>query len=154
MIHQAFAIGSPQHRMIVCLLCYDCYDRFQQIPFGDFSREGLTGSKVGVKFCTRIGGSCLGLLQTKTMLNINEEKLDLSNVNGENKTSCVVIGGLGHPAGRMQSVFQLRRMIVCCELYDWFLQIPFGEGVEHSFYLFMLLRLLFKLLKFFCFIKS
>jgi hypothetical protein len=35
-----------------------------------------------------------------------------------------VIGG---QAGLMQSVFQLRRMIICCEqLYDWFLQIPFG----------------------------
>jgi hypothetical protein len=81
----------------------------------------------------------MGLLQTKTMSNINEEKL--SNINEENKTSCVVIGG--HPAGLMQSVFQLRRMIVCCELYYWFLKIPFGAGVEHSFYLFMLLRLLF-----------
>jgi hypothetical protein len=37
-------------------------------------REGLTGSKFGVKIWTRIGGSCLGLLQTKTMLSINEEK--------------------------------------------------------------------------------
>jgi hypothetical protein len=70
----AFAVGSPQHGIIVCLLCYDRYDRFQQIPFGDFSREGLTGSKVGVKIWARIGGSYLGLLQTKTMLNINEEK--------------------------------------------------------------------------------
>ncbi len=60
----------------------------------------------------------------------------------------------GHPAGLMQSVIQLRRMIVCCEHYDWFLQIPIGAGVDHSFYLFMLLRLLFMLLKFSCFIAS
>ncbi len=44
----------------------------------------------------------------------------------------------GHPAGPMQSVFQLRLMIVCCELYDWFPQIPFGAGVEHSFYVYAL----------------
>jgi hypothetical protein len=25
-------------------------------------------------------------------------------------------------------------MIVCCDLYDRFQQIPFGAGVEHSFY--------------------
>ncbi len=31
----------PKHRMNVC---YDWYDRFQQIPFGDFSREGLTAN--------------------------------------------------------------------------------------------------------------
>jgi hypothetical protein len=78
-------------------VCYDRYDRFQQIPFGDVSREGLTGSKVRVKIWTRIGGGCLVLLQTKTISNINEEKYDLSNVNEENITSCVVIGG--HPAG-------------------------------------------------------
>jgi hypothetical protein len=30
--------------------------------------------KVGVKIWTRIGGSCLGLLQTKTMSILNEEK--------------------------------------------------------------------------------
>jgi hypothetical protein len=44
-----------------------------------------------------------------------------------------VIGG--HPDGLMQSVCQLRRMIVSYELYDLFLQIPFGDGVEHSFLL-------------------
>jgi hypothetical protein len=49
-------------------------DWFQQIPSGDFSREGLTGSKFGVKIWTRFGGSYLGLLQTKTMSNINKEK--------------------------------------------------------------------------------
>jgi hypothetical protein len=59
------------------IVCYDRYDQFQQIPFGDFSREALTGSKFGVKIWTRIGGSCQGLLQTKTMLNINEEKIKL-----------------------------------------------------------------------------
>jgi hypothetical protein len=32
-----------------------------------FSREGLTGAKLGMKIWMRIGGSCLGLLQTKTM---------------------------------------------------------------------------------------
>jgi hypothetical protein len=69
--HPAFAVGSTQHLMIVY---YDRYDRFQQIPFGDFSREGLTGSKDGAKIWTRIGGSCLGLLQTKTISNIKEEK--------------------------------------------------------------------------------
>jgi hypothetical protein len=105
-----------------------------------------------VKIGTRIGGSCLGLLQTKTMSNISEEKWDLSNINEENKTSCVVIGG--HPAGLMQSVFQLRRKMKCCDLDNLFLQIPFAAGVEHSLYLFMLFGLLFMLLKFFCFIAS
>jgi hypothetical protein len=64
-IHPAFAIRvvPPQDRMIVC---YDRHDRFQQIPFVDFSRVGLTGFKFGVKIWTRIGESCLGLLQTKT----------------------------------------------------------------------------------------
>ena len=38
------------------------------------SRDGLTGSKFEVKIWTLIGGSWLGLLQTKTMSNINEEK--------------------------------------------------------------------------------
>jgi hypothetical protein len=65
------------------ILCYDRYDWFQQKPFGDFSTQGSTGFKVGVKIWTRIGGSCLGLLQTKTMWNINEEKQDLSNINEE-----------------------------------------------------------------------
>jgi hypothetical protein len=45
----------------------DQYDRFQQIPFGVFSTEGLTGAKFEVKIWIRIGGSCLGLLQTKTL---------------------------------------------------------------------------------------
>ena len=27
------------------------------------------------------------------------------------------------------------QMIVCYDRYDWFQQIPFGAGVEHSFYL-------------------
>jgi hypothetical protein len=44
------------------------------IGCGDFPREGLTGAKSGVKIGTRIGGSCLSLLQAKTMSNINEEK--------------------------------------------------------------------------------
>jgi hypothetical protein len=48
-------------------------------------------------------------------------------INEGNKTNCVVIGG--HRAGLMQSVFQLCRIIVCCELCDWFLQIPLGAGV-------------------------
>ena len=38
-ILRAFAVGLPQHRMKVC---HATYDRFQQIPFGDFSRAGLT----------------------------------------------------------------------------------------------------------------
>jgi hypothetical protein len=52
-------------------------------------------------------------------INVEEhqrKKKYLSNINEENKTSCVVIGG--HPAGLMQSVFQLRRMIVCCDRND------------------------------------
>jgi hypothetical protein len=56
------------------IVSYDTYDQFQQVPCGDFSREGLTGAKFGVKIWTRIGGSCLSLLQTKTMSTINEEK--------------------------------------------------------------------------------
>jgi hypothetical protein len=43
---------------------------------------------------------------------------DLTNINEDNKISCVVIGG--HPAGLMQSVLQLSQLIVCCELFDWF----------------------------------
>jgi hypothetical protein len=35
-MHPVFAVGSPQHRMIVC---YDRYDWFQQIPFGDFREK-------------------------------------------------------------------------------------------------------------------
>jgi hypothetical protein len=34
-----FAVGPLQHQMIVC---YDRYGRFQQIPFGDVSREGFS----------------------------------------------------------------------------------------------------------------
>ena len=49
------------------------------------------------------------------------------------EASCVVIGG--HPAGLMQSVFRLRRMILCCDLYDQFQQIPSGADVELSFLL-------------------
>jgi hypothetical protein len=45
----------------------------------DFSREGLTGAKFGMKIWSRIGGSCLGLLQTKTMSNNNEEKYVFKN---------------------------------------------------------------------------
>jgi hypothetical protein len=56
------------------IVYYDRYDQFQQVPCGDFPREGLTGAKFGVKIWKRIGGSCLSLLQTKTMSNINEEK--------------------------------------------------------------------------------
>ncbi len=55
------------------IVCYECYDWFQQIPFRDVSREGLTGSKFGMKIWILISGSCLDLLQTKTMLKINEE---------------------------------------------------------------------------------
>ncbi len=60
----------PQRRMIVY---YDRHDQFQQVPCGDFPREGLTGANFGVKIWKRIGRSCLSLLDTKTMLNINEE---------------------------------------------------------------------------------
>ncbi len=56
-IHPVFAVGSPQHRMIVCFLCYDRYDWFQQIPFGDFSRKEFTCSKVGVKIWIWMPGS-------------------------------------------------------------------------------------------------
>ena len=71
---RTYAVGHPQRRMIVY---YDWYDQFQQVPCDDFPREGLTGAnaaKFGVKIWKRIGGSCLSLLQTKTMSNINEEK--------------------------------------------------------------------------------
>ena len=74
-ILRAFAVGLPQHRMKVC---YATYDRFQQIPlviFREQDRQSLTGAKsrFGVKIWTRIGGSCLGFLQIKTMSNISEE---------------------------------------------------------------------------------
>jgi hypothetical protein len=39
----------------------------------DFSREGSTRAKFGMKIWTSIGGSCLGLLHTTTS-NINGEK--------------------------------------------------------------------------------
>jgi hypothetical protein len=48
--------------------------------------DGLTGAKFGMKIqvWTHIGSSCLGLLQTKTMSNINEENYVLShNINEE-----------------------------------------------------------------------
>ena len=70
-ILRAFAVGPPQHRMKVC---YDRYGRSLKIPFGDVSREGLTGAKLGVKIWTHIGGSCLGHLQTKTMSNIDGDR--------------------------------------------------------------------------------
>jgi hypothetical protein len=63
-IRLTFAVGHQQLRMIVF---YDQQDRFQQIPLGDFSIEGLIGAKFGVKIWTLIGGSCLGLLPTETM---------------------------------------------------------------------------------------
>ncbi len=43
---RTYAVGHLQRRMIVY---YDRYDQFQQIPCGDFPREGLTGAKFGVK---------------------------------------------------------------------------------------------------------
>jgi hypothetical protein len=39
------------------------------------SRDGLTGSKFEVKIWTLIGGSCLGLLQTKTMSTLTKKKI-------------------------------------------------------------------------------
>jgi hypothetical protein len=58
----------------------------RSIIFESRSRQELTGSKFGMKIWTRIGGNCLGLLQTKTMSNINEEKQVLSNINGETQS--------------------------------------------------------------------
>ncbi len=81
----------------------------------------------------RIGGSCLGLLQIKTMSSLKKENNHCQILKKKNNTSCDVIGG--HPAGLMRSVFQLRQMIVCCDLYDCLRQIPFGAGVVHSFHL-------------------
>jgi hypothetical protein len=49
----------------------------QNTGAGDFSREGLTGDKFGMKILTRIGGSCLSLPQSpadQNNVNINEEK--------------------------------------------------------------------------------
>jgi hypothetical protein len=40
----------------------------------DSSRQELTGAKFEMMIWTRISRSCLGLLQSKTMSNINEEK--------------------------------------------------------------------------------
>ncbi len=68
---RTYAVGHLQRRMIVY---YDWYDQFQHVPCDDFQREGVTAAKFGVKIWKRIGGSCLSLLQTKTMSNINEEK--------------------------------------------------------------------------------
>jgi hypothetical protein len=43
---RTYAVDHPQRQMIVY---YDRYDQFQQVPCGDFPREGLTGAKFGVK---------------------------------------------------------------------------------------------------------
>ncbi len=40
----------------------------------DSSRHELTGAKFGMMIWRRISGSCLGLLQTKRISNINEDK--------------------------------------------------------------------------------
>ncbi len=39
----------------------------ERVILGDKKFQELTGVKFGMIICTRIGGSCLGLLQTKTM---------------------------------------------------------------------------------------
>jgi hypothetical protein len=52
----------------------------------------------------RIGGSCLGLSQTKTMLNSNEVKYLFPTSMKREKTKSVVVGG--HPAGLMLSVIR------------------------------------------------
>jgi hypothetical protein len=54
----------------------------------DSWRQELTAAKfgLGMMIWTRIGGSCLGLLQTKTMPNINEEKSVFSNINEEKQS--------------------------------------------------------------------
>ena len=44
----------------------------------------------------------------------------------------------GTSSGRLLAVrssIKSIQMIVCYDRYDWFQQIPFGAGVEHSFYL-------------------
>jgi hypothetical protein len=61
-----YTAGFPTAGMNVC---YDEYDRLQQIPF----RAGV-GSMFGMTIWTRIARSCLGFLHTKTMPNINEDK--------------------------------------------------------------------------------
>jgi hypothetical protein len=69
-----------------------------------------------VKIRTRIGGSCLGLLQTRAISIINKEKKIGQISMKKNKTSCDVIGG--YPAGLVHSALRLHQMIECCDLYD------------------------------------
>jgi hypothetical protein len=117
-IQPAFARGPLQHRMIVC---YDRYDRFQPIPFGDFSKEGLTANDL-----LQVWSEDLDMHWRKVSCrpkqcrtSTKKNKICQISITGkQNEISCVVIGG--NPAGFMQSVsgFQLHRMIACCDLYD------------------------------------
>ncbi len=49
---RTYAVGHPQRRMIVY---YDRYVWFQQIPCGQFSREGLPGAKFGLFWSENFG---------------------------------------------------------------------------------------------------
>jgi hypothetical protein len=55
------------------------------------STEGLTGAKFGMKIWTRIGGSCLCRLQTKTILTLTKENKFCQISMKKNKTSFVMI---------------------------------------------------------------
>ena len=59
------------------IVCYDQYVRFVDNTYllVILSRDGLTGSKFEVKIWTLIGGSCLDLLQTKTMSTLTKKKM-------------------------------------------------------------------------------
>jgi hypothetical protein len=61
-----YTAGFPTAGMNVC---NDGYDRLQQIPF-----SAGVGSMFGMTIWTCIARRCFGLLHTKTMSNINEDK--------------------------------------------------------------------------------
>ena len=89
------------------------------------SRDWLTGSKFEVKIWTLIGGSCLGLLQTKTMSTLTKKKSFVKYQWRKINKLCCDPRDI-HPAfadGPPQ-----HGMIVC---YGKFQQIPFGACVEH-----------------------
>ena len=90
-----------------------------------FSREGLTGAKFEVKIWTLIGGSCLNLLQTKTMSTLTKKKSFVKYQWRKINKLCCDPRDI-HPAFAVGP--PQHRMIVC---YEKFQHIPFGACVEH-----------------------
>ncbi len=67
--------------LLHCIVMIDLRSALDNNSIADCRFPGLV--KQGMKIWTLIGGSWLGLLQTKTMSNINEEKELLSFINEE-----------------------------------------------------------------------